>query len=102
MLPSQPFLTWSELEDRRAKGEQIMLLDVRDHDEWGSGSLPGAEHIPLGSLEFKVWQGAYPKNATIVVYCQTDKRAAHAQKLFLDRGYDKVLILKGGYLAATT
>lgn len=102
MWGSQPSLTWAEYKERRAKGETMLLLDVREQDEWEAGHLPGAEHIPLGSLEFKLWQKTYPKNTIIVVYCQTGRRSSLARKMFKDHGYQHVFSLNGGYLAATT
>jgi rhodanese-related sulfurtransferase len=30
-------------------GESVVLLDVRDHDEWQRGQAPGAQHIPTAA-----------------------------------------------------
>lgn len=39
-----------EVQRRLERGEKLNLLDVREHDEWESGHIPGAQHIPLGHL----------------------------------------------------
>jgi phage shock protein E len=49
-------------------GEDIIVLDVRDKDEFRKGHLPGALHISRGLLEFMVADKIPDKNAKIVVY----------------------------------
>jgi predicted sulfurtransferase len=49
-------------------GEDVILLDVRDGDEFGKGHLPGALNISRGLLEFVVADKIPDKNAKIVVY----------------------------------
>ncbi len=40
-----------DLKDRLDAGEDLILLDVREKDEWRQGHVPGALHIPRGFLE---------------------------------------------------
>jgi rhodanese-related sulfurtransferase len=49
-------------------GEDVILLDVRDGNEFGKGHLPGALNISRGLLEFVVADKIPDKNAKIVVY----------------------------------
>ncbi len=49
-------------------GEDIIILDVRDKEEFQKGHLPGALHISRGLLEFMVTDKIPDKNAKIVVY----------------------------------
>jgi phage shock protein E len=49
-------------------GEAVILLDVRDRDEFGKSHLPGALHISRGLLEFMVTDKIPDKNVKIVVY----------------------------------
>lgn len=49
-------------------GEDVILLDVRDGNEFGKGHLPGALNISRGLLEFVVADEIPDKNAKIVVY----------------------------------
>jgi predicted sulfurtransferase len=49
-------------------GENIIVLDVRDKEEFRKGHLPGALHISRGLLEFMVADKMPDKNAKIVVY----------------------------------
>ena len=42
-----------DLKSRLDSGEELILLDVREKDEWRQGHVPGAMHIPRGFLEMQ-------------------------------------------------
>jgi len=48
--------------------ENIVLLDVRDREEFSKGHLPGAVNISRGLLEFLVEDRIPDKNTKIIVY----------------------------------
>ncbi len=48
--------------------ENVIILDVRDKEEYEKGHIPGAIHISRGLLEFMVEDKISDKNARIVVY----------------------------------
>ncbi len=74
-----------------------VLVDVRRHDEWEQGHIPGAIHIPRGSLESRI-EGLVPdRAATIVVYCASGERSAFGAKSLADLGYEHVSSLAGGF-----
>ncbi|WP_342705619.1 metalloregulator ArsR/SmtB family transcription factor [Burkholderia arboris] len=56
-----------ELTGRMADG-LVALLDVRPHDEFALGHLPGAMNIPLSNLEERL--GDLPAGTEIVAYCR--------------------------------
>ena len=35
-------------------GNGIVLIDVRDSNEWDAGHIPGAKHVPRGYLESRI------------------------------------------------
>lgn len=49
-------------------GEEIILLDVRDKEEFSKSRLPGSVNISRGLLEFMVADKIPDKNAKIIVY----------------------------------
>lgn len=57
----------NELTARLADGI-VTLLDVRPHDEFALGHLPGAVNIPLSDLEERL--GELPAGTEIVAYCR--------------------------------
>lgn len=79
--------------------ENIILLDVRDSEEYETGHIPGAINISRGSLDFKVHLIIPDKNAKIVVYCGLDLRSPLATKSMNDLGYRKAVNMTGGLKA---
>lgn len=82
-----------EVEDRLRKGETFEILDVREHEEWVSGHIPEAKHIPLGQLEARI-QELDPEIETIVV-CRSGNRSGMACEYLSAMGY-KVVNMQGG------
>jgi rhodanese-related sulfurtransferase len=76
--------------------EKLIVLDVRDSQEFGEGHLPGAMNISRGMLEFKVGMMIPDKNAKIIVYCGVDLRAPLATKTLNDLGYKNAVNMIGG------
>ena len=80
-------------------GKQVILLDVRDSEEFDAGHLPKAMNISRGLLEWKVGGMLPDKNAYIVVYCRTDARSALATAVMQQMGYTNVKNMKGAFKA---
>jgi molybdopterin/thiamine biosynthesis adenylyltransferase/rhodanese-related sulfurtransferase len=77
--------------------EAPALLDVRELHEWQEGHIPGAVHIPRGSLESQVEQALPDRERPLVVYCAGGSRSAFAAKTLGEMGYESVYNLAGGY-----
>lgn len=81
--------------------DHIVLLDVREPDEFATGHLPGAINIPRGLLASKASMMLQDKDVTIIVYCATDRRSRLAYVTMLGLGYKHVLDLAGGLIVWT-
>ncbi len=79
------------------KKEKVILLDVRDPQEFAAGHLPGAMNISRGTLEFVVFNKITDQNAKIVVYCKTAARSALATKTLNDLGYKNAILMNASY-----
>jgi rhodanese-related sulfurtransferase len=99
-LQAIPEVAPADLQSRLQNGEQIVLIDVREPDEFARGKIPGAYTIPRGVLEMQV-DGRLPREATVVLYCAGGGRSALAAKSLSDMGFDKVENLQGGWQAWT-
>jgi molybdopterin/thiamine biosynthesis adenylyltransferase/rhodanese-related sulfurtransferase len=74
-----------------------VILDVREPDEYEQGALPGAVHIPRGTLETSV-EGRIPdKSSHVVVYCAGGTRSAFAARTMQELGYSDVASVIGGF-----
>lgn len=75
--------------------DRVQVVDVRNPDEWASGHLPGALHIPLAALPERL--GELDPSAAIVVHCQGGGRSSIAASYLQSRGISNVSNLSGGY-----
>jgi rhodanese-related sulfurtransferase len=80
-------------------GEAIVILDVRDRDEFETGHIPGAINISRGMLEFKANPVIPEKSACIMVYCGIDLRGPLATRTLNDLGYRNAVNMIGGLKA---
>jgi len=62
----------------------VLLVDVREPDEWAAGHAPGAYHQPLGKLD----PAKVPAADAIYVVCQSGGRSARAARVLVDAGID--------------
>jgi len=71
------------------------LLDVREPVEVEAGVIPGALHIPLGTLRQRLSE--LPADKEILVYCRSGQRSYYACRVLAQRGF-RARNLSGGYL----
>ena len=87
----------TEEAERRIGEGGVVVLDVREPDEYDQGALSGAVHIPRGQLETNI-EGRIPDHdAPIVVYCAGGTRSAFAARTLQELGYDDVVSMAGGF-----
>ena len=98
----EPGVTESEIEVTALKtkidrGDQFVLVDVREPHEFQIGRIPGSLLIPLGELPKRM--NELNVGDEIVVHCKSGMRSAKAQTLLQQSGFKNVKNLKGGILA---
>ncbi len=77
--------------------KQVVVLDVREPDEFEQGALKNAVHIPRGHLEAQVESKIVDKNSPVIVYCAGGVRSAFAAETLQELGYTSVLSMAGGF-----
>ena len=82
---------------RRASTGDVLLLDVRERDEWTAGHASHAVHLPLGDLDPSAVAGDRP----IVAVCRSGNRSGKAAAVLAQAGFD-VSNLTGGMKAWAT
>ena len=85
----------AEVKGMLERGETCVYLDVREPGEFNLGHLPGAVHIPLGSLALRV-EAAVARDAKVVAYCSAGERSAMAAGTLQAMGYADVCSMAGG------
>lgn len=78
---------------RMKAGEKLVILDVRESEEWISGHIPGAIHIPLGQIA-RALNELDAMKETIVV-CRSGNRSGMACEFLAPMGM-KVVNMMGG------
>src|SRR4051795_4094272 len=84
-------------EVREHLGNGVVLVDVRESEEWDAGHIPGATHVPRGYLESRI-DGVVPdRSQRVVLYCASGTRSALAAHTLKDLlGYTNVASMTGG------
>jgi molybdopterin/thiamine biosynthesis adenylyltransferase/rhodanese-related sulfurtransferase len=81
-----------------AGSDGVVIVDVRESDEWDAGHLPGAKHVPRGHLESRIEGAAPDRSQRVLLYCASGNRSALAAKTLRDElGYEHVESMTGGY-----
>lgn len=60
----------------------ILLLDVREPNEWVAGHAPGATHIPIGDLDPAAFDPATP----VIAICRSGNRSGMAADTLASAG----------------
>ncbi len=94
-LPVESFerMSVDELYRRWSHDPALVVLDVRDDQEWAAGHIPGAQHIHIGDLMRHL--NAPPREAQIAVICRSGHRAEIGASILAATGRH-VIAVQGG------
>jgi rhodanese-related sulfurtransferase len=83
-----------ELKARRARGDKLVVLDVREPEEIAIAPFPDATHIPMGDIPSRLAE-LDPDNEWVVV-CHHGMRSAQVAMYLARMGFEHVSNLNGG------
>lgn len=86
-------LNTQEAKARIDSDEPLLILDVRQPDEFRSGHIDGAKLIPLNELPRRM--NELPQNVEILCVCRSGSRSSAATSQLNSAGY-KAINLRGG------
>jgi adenylyltransferase/sulfurtransferase len=92
-----PEITAKELKAKIDRGDKFTLVDVREPFEYEIARIPGSKLIPLGTVADRA--GELNPDDEIVLQCKGGVRSAQALETLRQKGFKKLLNLKGGILA---
>jgi rhodanese-related sulfurtransferase len=87
-------ITPAELDARRKRGDELLLIDVREVFEHEVARIEGARLLPLSV--FNEWAGTLDPAAEIVVMCHHGIRSAQVCSVLARQGFAKLSNLAGG------
>jgi rhodanese-related sulfurtransferase len=76
--------------------ESVILLDVREDDEWQRGHAADARHIPMGDVPARI--GELDPEAQLYVVCHAGGRSQRVAQYLARNGYEATNV-SGGMLA---
>lgn len=76
--------------------EKAHVVDVRGADEFASGHLIGARHVPLDRLKDDLAKTITDKKRPLILVCHTGMRSQKALAIAKAQGYEQAHSLGGG------
>jgi rhodanese-related sulfurtransferase len=93
-MNTAPQISVRELQQRRARGEAPVVLDVREPWEVEIASLPDCLHIPLNEIPPRLKE--LDADSAIIVLCKVGGRSQRVADFLLNQGFTRVSNLQGG------
>jgi rhodanese-related sulfurtransferase len=87
-------ITAAELQERRERGQQVLLIDVREVDEYELAHVEGARLLPLS--QFNEWAASLDPGVEAVVMCHHGIRSAQVCAFLARQGFKNLSNLEGG------
>lgn len=85
------------------KTDDVILIDVREAEEWAAGHIEGAVHLPLSAIEAQHINGIDPADVAgrkVVFQCKVGGRSLRAAHIFQTESPQQDFYnLEGGILA---
>src|SRR5471030_2175321 len=85
-----------DLKKRLDAGDDVLVLDVREPNEYQINRIPGSVLIPLGELPRRYAE--LPQDRDIVAHCKMGGRSAKAVEFLQSVGFKRIKNLRGGIL----
>ena len=71
--------------------QEVIILDVREQDEYDSGHIPDSVLLPVGTIDGDAAAAVIPeKDSTVLVYCRSGNRSKTASFTLAELGYTNI------------
>lgn len=87
-------ITADELKAKIEAGELINLIDVREQDEWESGHIASARHIPLSELQIRENE-IHDAEGDLIFICRSGARSGRACEFLRLQGFEVTNVIDG-------
>lgn len=87
--------TYRQITQKEAKNmmesQDVIILDVREQDEYDSGHIHNAVLLPVGTITKDTAAAVIPKaDSVVLVYCRSGNRSKKASQALADLGYTNI------------
>jgi rhodanese-related sulfurtransferase len=86
-----------EFDQLRERSDDVLIVDVREAEDYRNGHLPGAVSIPRGALEMNIDDHTTDEDRPVILYCGGGSRGALSALSLQQMGYKNVKSLVGGF-----
>jgi rhodanese-related sulfurtransferase len=86
----------------KMKSDSVVLVDVRETDEWDEEHIPDAIHLSRGTIELEIEEKVPDAETMIICHCGGGGRSALAAESLQKMGYKSVRSMAGGFKAWKT
>ena len=88
-------ITMQQAVEMMEKEENYIILDVRTHEEFAAGHIPGAIVIPNETIGTEEIPQLPDQNQLIMVYCRSGNRSKQASNKLVKLGYTNIVEFGG-------
>ena len=87
----------AELKARRDRGENPLVIDVREAWELQLASIPDVLHVPMSQVPARIAE--FSKDGETIVMCHAGGRSMRVAQFLAGQGFTNVANLSGGIAA---
>lgn len=71
--------------------QEVIILDVREQEEYDAGHIPGAVLLPVGTIDEAAAAAVIPElDSVVLVYCRSGNRSKTASSALAELGYTNI------------
>ena len=87
--------TYQQITQEEAKKmmdiQEVIILDVRERDEFDAGHIPGAVLLPVGMISDETAAAVIPElDSVVLVYCRSGNRSKTASSALAELAYTNI------------
>lgn len=85
-----------QLAEMLEQNSEVQIVDIRQPAEVASGTVPGAETIPMHTIPLRIQD--IKQDKPVVLVCRSGARSAQACMFLAQQGYENIFNLRGGMM----
>ena len=86
------------LKKLREANPALLLLDVRESQEWKQIHIPDAIHIPKDQIIDRISSVTNDKTVPVYIHCRSGVRSLYAAQCLQEMGFEKIYSVEGGIM----